>query len=457
MIRVHFYKRLGILLFLLDVLALNGCYYVHIFHTVPPAHSREGWLILLALHFCWIAFFFFFKMNVIKRQLGVLSNMNNALRGMVFFAFLTLLIWNIASIELFSNRAFVRFLVYFLFANLASRMLLLYLIIYYRKRGYNLRRFVILGFSEEGRYIERYFSDNPGLGYAFKGYFDTKKNTPEIRGTLDDLPRYAQDENIHLIYACIAETDTQVLTQVTAFANQQLIKVYVVPKVMHFLDEGAHMQRCGQLPILDIFHNPLDDSLNRFTKRTFDIFFSLVVILFFLTWMVPLFAYLIRITSPGPIFFFQQRCGRRNQSFLCYKFRTLLQNTDPLARPVTRNDPRVTRIGHFLRRTSLDEMPQFINVLLGNMSVVGPRPHVPTINQLYSNHVDDFWLRHAVRPGITGLAQSKGYRGEIKTLHDIRGRVRLDKLYVKNWSLSLDIKVILSTLRALVKYTDKAY
>ena len=179
--------------------------------------------------------------------------------------------------------------------------------------------------------------------------------------------------------------------------------------------------------------------------------------IFILSWLVPLIGLLIKLESKGPVFFKQNRHGRNNKLFLCYKFRTMVVNQLSDTKQATKNDPRITRVGSILRKTSIDEVPQFINVFLGSMSVVGPRPHPIKLNEEFAPQIDRFFQRHAVKPGITGLAQAKGFRGETSQFNDMYGRVKLDRFYVKNWSLFLDLKIIILTIISIIKSNENAY
>ncbi|MFT6794870.1 MAG: putative colanic acid biosynthesis UDP-glucose lipid carrier transferase, partial [Maribacter sp.] len=210
------------------------------------------------------------------------------------------------------------------------------------------------------------------------------------------------------------------------------------------------------LPILSLREIPLDSTFNRFYKRMFDVIISLFVVFFILSWLFPIIGLFIILESKGPVYFIQNRPGFKEEGFLCYKFRTMRINDDT-EKSATRNDPRVTKLGALLRRTSLDELPQFINVLLGDMSIVGPRPHLWRQNHEYNSTVQRYMLRHYVSPGITGLAQAKGFRGEIQTNEDIINRIRYDVFYIENWSILLDIKIMIQTAVNIIKGEDKAY
>ncbi|MDA8904424.1 sugar transferase [Flavobacteriaceae bacterium] len=197
---------------------------------------------------------------------------------------------------------------------------------------------------------------------------------------------------------------------------------------------------------------PLDNIFNAVFKRTFDILFSGFVIVFFLSWMYPLFTLIIKSQSCGPVIYKQLREGKDGVYFACFKFRTMQLNKEADYSWTKVNDPRVTKFGVFLRRTSLDEFPQFLNVFLGSMSIVGPRPHPIKLNNLYRNRIEKFSLRHQTRPGITGLSQMKGYRGSITNYHQIYSRVKLDRFYIQNWTILFDIKIILLTIPATIQW-----
>jgi len=191
-------------------------------------------------------------------------------------------------------------------------------------------------------------------------------------------------------------------------------------------------------------------------KRVFDIVFSLIVIIFLLSWLIPILAILIKLESKGPVFFKQGRPGMDEKEFFCYKFRSMQVNGFT-EKEASKNDPRVTKMGKFMRKTSMDELPQFFNVILGEMSVVGPRPHLWSQNKAYASKIKKYMVRHYVKPGITGLAQVKGFRGEIETEEDMVNRIKLDVFYIENWSLIMDIKIIFQTVFNIFKGEDKAY
>jgi putative colanic acid biosynthesis UDP-glucose lipid carrier transferase len=236
-----------------------------------------------------------------------------------------------------------------------------------------------------------------------------------------------------------------------------MIRFKFVPDFRMFVNRNIHVDIVESIPILSFRSEPLEDIVASSKKRLFDIMFSLFIIVFLLSWLVPLLAILIKINSRGPVFFVQLRSGKDNQEFRCFKFRTLKVNKDADSKQVTRDDSRFTKLGKFLRKTSLDELPQFFNVLLGDMSVVGPRPHMLKHTEDYSRLLDEYMIRHFVKPGVTGWAQVNGFRGEIKDKEQLRKRIEYDIWYLENWSLWLDIRVIFLTLYVTLKGDKNAF
>ncbi|MEM6378062.1 MAG: exopolysaccharide biosynthesis polyprenyl glycosylphosphotransferase [Bacteroidota bacterium] len=235
------------------------------------------------------------------------------------------------------------------------------------------------------------------------------------------------------------------------------MKVNLFSQFSKLINHSLSIEQFGSIPVISVNQIPLDDVINRHIKRTFDIVFSLIITVLFLSWIFPVVALLIKLDSKGPIFFRQNRHGRNNKLFQIYKFRSMHLHTDSKVMQAKASDSRVTKIGNILRKSSIDELPQFINVIKGDMSVVGPRPQAVQHNLEYQPKIDKFWQRHAVKPGITGLAQAKGFRGETPELSDMSGRVKLDRFYVKNWSLVLDFKIIILTALSIMKGEGNAY
>ena len=240
------------------------------------------------------------------------------------------------------------------------------------------------------------------------------------------------------------------------FCDDKMIRLRIVPDFNSFKQRKIKIDFLGGSPVITLREEPLQYELNRIIKRLFDILFSLLVIILIMTWLVPIIGLLIKLSSKGPIFFKQTRSGLDNKEFTCLKFRSMTLNKMSDLKQATKNDPRTTKIGSFLRRTSLDEMPQFFNVLMGDMSVVGPRPHMLKHTKDYADIIDGYMVRQLVFPGITGSAQVNGFRGETKSVEDMENRVKYDVWYLENWTLLLDIKLIFLTIINLIKGSDNA-
>jgi putative colanic acid biosynthesis UDP-glucose lipid carrier transferase len=255
----------------------------------------------------------------------------------------------------------------------------------------------------------------------------------------------------------VAELSNKQINQLIYFADNNLRELKFIPDNKDIFSKKLKYEYYDYIPILSFREIPLQDPINKFVKRTFDILLSSFVIIFVLSWLTPLLAILIKLESKGPVFFKQSRNGFNYKEFDCFKFRSMTPNKDAHLYQATRGDQRVTKVGKFIRKTSIDELPQFFNVLFGDMSVVGPRPHMVSHTNLYAKRIDKFMVRHFVKPGITGLAQISGFRGEVESDNDIIGRVKYDIFYIENWSLLLDFRIIFKTFMNAIKGDEKAY
>jgi putative colanic acid biosynthesis UDP-glucose lipid carrier transferase len=320
--------------------------------------------------------------------------------------------------------------------------------------GGNYRNTVIIGKNRNTLTLEAFFKNNPEYGYIHKRTFDLKAQNSK---PLIDCFEFIVRENIDEIYCSISELSNKQINEIVDFADNNLKIIKFLPDNKEIFTKKLKYEYYDYLPILSLRNIPLEDSVNLLIKRSFDIVFSSMVIIFVLSWLTPILAILIKIESKGPVFFKQSRNGFNYKEFDCYKFRSMTPNKEANLHQATRGDQRVTKIGKFIRKTSIDELPQFFNVLFGDMSVVGPRPHMVSHTNMYAKRVDKFMVRHFVKPGITGLAQTSGFRGEVETDKDIIGRVKYDIFYIENWSLLLDLKIIIQTARNAIKGDDKAY
>jgi len=320
--------------------------------------------------------------------------------------------------------------------------------------GGNYRRTVILGANNKTLALENFFNNNPEYGYIHTKTFSFKEKKLV---DLNQCFRFIMEQEIDEIYCSISELSNLQISEVVDFADNNLKILKFLPDNKEIYSKKLKYEYYNYIPILSMRSIPLEESFNTVIKRGFDILFSSFIIVFILSWLTPIIALLIKLESKGPVFFKQSRNGFNYKEFDCYKFRSMTPNEDAHLYQATRQDQRVTKIGQFLRKTSIDELPQFFNVLFGDMSVVGPRPHMVSHTSIYAKKIDKFMVRHFVKPGITGLAQISGFRGEIESDKDIIGRVRYDIFYIENWSILLDLKIITRTFMHAVKGDDKAY
>lgn len=411
----------------------------------------------LFLNLSWIAIFFSTRPNESNRESNLLDVINKVLLALVINLSLTFALWVGMKAYYFSREhLFYTFLI-FSGLILTWRIAFYYGIRYYRKKGYNFRRVVIVGKGSSSEGLLKYIENTPELGYVFHGFFDDHSKDPRVLGKVSELNNYCEENQIDLIFCCLPKLQDEEIKSIIDFAENNLIKVKVISRFSGLNNKNLTIQQYGQIPVINVGSIPLDLVFNRFVKRAFDLVFSGLVILLLLSWLIPLVGFIIRLESKGPIFFRQYRNGRGNKKFLIFKFRTMKIHDDKAVKQAQKGDLRITKVGFFLRKSSIDELPQFFNVFLGDMSVVGPRPHAIPHNEEYQKKIDRFIQRHAVKPGITGLAQAKGYRGETSQFSAMYGRVKLDRFYVKNWSLILDLKIIILTVYSIVKGQDTAY
>ncbi len=337
-----------------------------------------------------------------------------------------------------------------------AKLLIYILLKIYRNMGGNVRRFIIVGYNEETVKFKELMAQRIDFGYSFNAFFgNTQLN--KANKAFSDIESYAIDEGIDVIFCSLKECSDAQIKEIIDFADHHFIKVKFIPDNKEILGKNLKIEHFDYFHVLSTSKSPLDKPISQIVKRIFDIIFSLLVIVFVLSWLIPLVGILIKLESKGRIFFTQKRNGINYEPFYCYKFRSMRPNDLADKKQVSKDDDRITKIGKILRKTSVDELPQFFNVLKGDMSVVGPRPHMVKENERFLKQVDRFMGRHYVKPGVTGLAQVKGYRGEVKTTEDITNRVKYDLHYIENWSFWLDIKIILFTVYDVVKGDEKAY
>ncbi len=333
----------------------------------------------------------------------------------------------------------------------ASRMLWLMIIRRWRFTGRDNARAVFVGSGVNLNMLYDDMTNDASAGYDVIGYFDDEPTESfgeklTMLGKIDDVVGWLAQHDVNYLFCNLPPRRAEEIQTIINYCENHLIHFYSVPNVRNYVHHRMRVQFIGNSLILALREEPLRSLQSRFFKRTFDIVFSLLVIVLLLWWMTILVALITTLTMPGPIFFRQKRNGRDNKEFTCLKFRTMVVNKDADKTQATKDDSRITRWGRFMRRTNIDEFPQFINVLIGDMSVVGPRPHMLKHNEEYKRLIDKYMVRFYCRPGITGWAQVTGSRGETKLVSQMEERIQKDIWYIENWTFMLDIRIILLTI-----------
>jgi putative colanic acid biosysnthesis UDP-glucose lipid carrier transferase len=318
-----------------------------------------------------------------------------------------------------------------------------------RAKGFYIDRVLIVGLNEMSIFLRDLLTNNAMLGYQFVGYVSNKQEDSrlDVLGQLDDLSQLVSLHKINIIFVTLLEyNDLNKCKELLAVCNKLGVRLRFVPENQYWFKTRKNLESVGSLVVINPQEIPLDDLNSRFIKRVFDVIFSLLVILFIFSWLFPILGLLIKLSSKGPVFFVQKRTGINNRTFSCVKFRSMRVNIDADKLQATKSDSRVTAIGRFLRKSNLDEFPQFFNVLIGQMSIVGPRPHMLKHTDQYSELIDYYRVRHYVKPGITGWAQVNGYRGETDELWKMEKRVEYDMAYLDNWTFWWDLKIVALTI-----------
>lgn len=330
---------------------------------------------------------------------------------------------------------------------------------WYRMRGFNYKRVVVIGGGVTGERLVNELRSDAGYGYRILGFFDDDTafaGVPGYKGTLDDVEQFVKDNLIDEMYCAVPNADKENVTRMIRVAENNAVSFYYVPQFGPTVTRRFELQTIGNVPLMAVRPYPLSGTFNRAVKRIVDIVGSLLA----LCLTAPLWPFIaigIKLSSPGPIFFRQARTGYRGREFICLKFRTMRENKDSDVVQATKDDPRKTRFGNLLRRTNIDELPQLLNVLKGDMSLVGPRPHMVHHTEMYSKLIEKYMLRHIIKPGITGWAQVNGYRGETKELWQMEKRVECDVWYAENWNLMLDFKILFLTVWNMIRGEKNAF
>lgn len=460
----RFNSFLQFLLAGLDILTLNLIVIVatYIFdRPIVNSFHVSGLQDVAILNILWICICIFGKVYSGQNILNFEAFSRSSMKAYVFWFGITCTIYLLSNhIELSARTLFVA-LSSFCIMLIVNRFIFLVCYQYFKSRHSIIRKVLILGYNENAKKLASYLEVEQ-MNTQVVGYCDNFENVFElsnypILGTLDDVMKASKSHQVNEIFSTISPEKEPKVYNLMRMADDKCIRFKLVPDLSYFIKGNVHVGYLNDIPVLSLRSEPLDELTNRIIKRVFDFTVSLLILVFVLFWLIPLLALLIKIESKGPIFFIQERSGRDNKTFRCIKFRSMRVTDEANLKQATRNDIRLTKVGRILRKTNLDEFPQFINVLMGNMSLVGPRPHMLKHTSDYSQMIGRYMIRQFLKPGITGWAQVNGLRGETKSLFQMEQRVEHDIWYMENWSFWLDVRIMFLTFYSTIKGDDNAF
>lgn len=417
---------------------------------IAKTKTEQNVLALLLLTFFWILLSGRTKLYSIPRNLTYTLYVERIVTH-IFLFLLGIVLFAKASDNIFLQYE-MYWIAFTLFAILFSiKSLIFFSLKFFRAKGGNFRNVMFLGDNDSSFILKNIINNRKDYGYKL---YDFQKNKTDI----NQLKDFWQENGIHTVFLPADHNlDKNFEKEIIEEAENNKVKVALIPSIIRNEFFEYDLGYIETQPILFPSKFPLSYYTNASIKRAFDVLFSLLTLIFIGTWLFPIIAILIKLDSKGSVFFIQKRYGFHDEVFNCIKFRTMVENKDCSTKTTSENDVRITKIGKFLRKTSLDEMPQFFNVLLGQMSVVGPRPHMLLIDDYYKEKIGRYAVRSLVKPGITGLAQVSGLRGDTGDMDvQMKKRILADSFYVKNWSLTLDLIIISKTIFLIIKGDKKA-
>lgn len=390
--------------------------------------------------------------------------MVRVLRNMVPFVLLSVCILLLFHFEFSHSRLLGLFYIVLILVIVSYRLAFRYFLELYRKQGGNVRKVILIGSHENMQELYHAMTDDPTSGYRVLGYFedfpsDRYPSDVSYLGHPQEVNNFLKQNvgRVDQLYCSLPSARSAEIVPIINYCENHLVRFFSVPNVRNYLKRRMHFEMLGNVPVLSIRREPLELLENRIVKRTFDIVCSTLFLCTIFPFIYIIVGVAIKMSSPGPIFFKQKRSGEDGKEFWCYKFRSMRVNAQCDTLQATEHDPRKTRIGEIIRKTSIDELPQFINVFKGDMSIVGPRPHMLKHTQEYSLLINKFMVRHFVKPGITGWAQVTGYRGETKELWQMEGRVMRDIWYIEHWTFLLDLYIMYKTVYNAIHGEKEAY
>ena len=443
----------------------------HFMYQVMPESLLAGlklgtvseYQVMFILMLCYAVCAFRSGVILYLRKVRFAQIVSRVLENIAFFVVLAGIVLALGSYVSLFSRFMLIYVIIILFAFLMFRVGLRKLVLIYRMSKANMRFVVLVGSSDNNLEIWSEISSYEGTGYVISGYFDDMPNPkfppecPYLGKTGEVIYYLKENSNVHYLFCCLPSRMSEIILPLIDYCENHLVHFYSVPNVRNYLQKNMTFNLIGNVPYLSLRPDPLTFPENRIIKRAFDIVMSGI----FLCTLFPIILVLVfiitEITMPGPLFFCQKRNGLNGKVFKIIKFRSMKVNDDADKVQATENDPRKTKWGNIMRKLNIDELPQFVNVFIGDMSVVGPRPHMELHTEEYSKIINKYMVRHFVKPGVTGWSQVTGWRGETKEVSEMEGRIRGDIWYLEHWSFGLDLYIIYRTVANIFKGEEKAY
>jgi len=447
-------------LILLSVSYISSCYLRD--NSLDCLNAKDDQTVFLMTILIWIVLVFSKDAYKIIRIEKIYKTLNRTIKLVLIHLGALALIIMVLNYDHVSRLRMLYFYIIFLFLILIFRIVFLKVLKYVRLKGYNYRNVIIIGSNKMGERMNQILNNDLSFGYKVAGVFCnapdlTMPHNMKYLGELDDLESYLVENSVDEMFIALNYKGTDRIPELIQLCERYMIRLKIIPNFQEYTKlRRVSIDFYENTPVLMLSKEPQEFIGNRLIKKAFDVCFSLFVILFIFSWLFPILIVLVKLSSKGPAFFKQRRSGENNEGFTCFKFRTMRVNALSDELQSQKGDPRITKIGAFMRKTNLDELPQFFNVFMGQMSVVGPRPHMLKHTEQYSELINNYLVRHFVKPGITGWAQVKGYRGETKELIDMKNRVEYDIWYIENWTFLLDIKIIWMTVTNMLQGEENA-
>lgn len=415
--------------------------------------KNMNFLLVISI-FLWVLIIFKKKLYDLPRIIYIDKVLQRYLACLTLFALYSAAIVFLFGDGFVSRFFFIVYLLIFSISIVIWHLLILKIVKRLRKKGMNSYRILLVGSNENMEKFTDRIDANKESGFRIEGLF-TDADPLQLKdnyykGKLDEIIPFCEKNHIHEMVISLPHKKGDLVNKLLGYCENNLIRVGIIPEFSEYLSQIFAIDYFENMPVMKFRREPLESLSNKFFKRGFDTLFSFLIILFVFSWLFPVIAIIIKLTSKGPIFFKQERSGKKGESFYCLKFRSMEVNNESDTLQAKKNDSRITPFGKFLREKSLDELPQFFNVLKGEMSVVGPRPHMIKHTDEYREVVDKFMIRHFAKPGITGWAQINGFRGETKYVKDMKDRAEADIWYIEKWNFLLDIKIIIITIKQVL-------